>query len=68
MKCIRGQIKAFSFLFCIACGTRSGRGGELYVQSGECYVQSDCKTTSIKRTDSSNVFKRSSKVQKDVEN
>ena len=68
MKCIRGQIKDFSFLFCIACGTRSTRGGELYVQSGETYVQSDCKTTSIKRTDSSNVFKRSSKVQKGVEN
>ena len=64
MKCIGGQIKAFSFLFCTACGTKSTRGGDLYVQSGECYVQSDCKTTSIKRTDSSNAFKRGYKVQK----
>ena len=64
MKCIGGQIKAFSFLFCIPCCTKSTRGGELYVQHGECYVQSNCKTMSIKRTDSSNAFKRSSKVQK----
>ena len=64
MKCIGGQIKAFSFLFCIPCCTKSTRGGELYVQRGECYVQSDCKTMSLKRTDSSNAFKGSSKVQK----
>ena len=53
MKCIGGQIKAFSFLFCIACGTKSTRGGELYVHHGECDVQNDCKT---KRTDSSNAL------------
>ena len=28
MKCIGGQIKAFSFLFCTACDAKSTKGGE----------------------------------------
>ena len=27
-KCIGGQIKAFSFLFCTSCDARSTKGGE----------------------------------------
>ena len=67
MKCIGGQIKAFSFLFCTVCDTKSTIVGERYVQSGERYVQGHCETTTIKRTDSSNVFKGSGKVRKGSE-
>ena len=28
MKCIGGQIKAFSFLFCTTCDAKSTKGGE----------------------------------------
>ena len=29
MKCVGGQIKAFSFLFCTACDMKCTKGGEL---------------------------------------
>ena len=42
-KCIGGEIKTFSFLFCTACDTKSTVGGERYIQSGEHYLQSVAK-------------------------
>ena len=50
MKCIRGQIKAFSFLFCNACDVKSTKSGVLIM--------------SKKRKDSSSVFTLSGKLQK----
>ena len=39
-------------------------GGACYIQTGDCYIQSDRKITRKKRTDSSNMFKCSGKVGK----
>ena len=50
MKCIRGQIKAFSFLFCNACDVKSTKSGVLIM--------------SKRRKDSSSVFTLSGKLQK----
>ena len=64
MNFIVGQIKAFSFLFCTACDMKMTTGGACYIQTGDCYIQSDRKITRKKRTDSSNMFKCSGKVGK----
>ena len=57
MKCIGGQIKAFSFFFVPLMMRKMQK-----VES--INMQSDCKTTSRKRAESSCVFTQSGKVQK----
>ena len=56
-KCIGGQVKAFSFLFCAACDPKSTKYGKRCVN-----IHSDSETTCKKRTDSSTVFTCNGKV------
>ena len=50
MKCIGGQIKAFSFLFCTVGNAKSTKVQKVQ-KVASINIQKDCKTMSKKRTD-----------------